>query len=352
VLGLLQLVVWLRLYGLAFAGVISGQSYVGHTEPFPVDLMFSARHGLFTWTPLYLVAVLGWVVWARRDAWTAALFATTFGLAVMVNGAMQDWWGSESFGQRRMLGLTPLFALGLGEALACLRRRPLLLPAAALAALAAWNLQLAYIFNSEMLAPRTQAVTLDRLAATQVELLYRNVARHERSMPQRLFLLLYDNLKGVWLDEGPRSLKGLVDLGGEEPEELDGIVGHNWYRADTEGDVGLRRSRGKKSWLRLPVRTPADFDALLRARSEIPDRPVRVAVEVNGVAVGGFELGPEWSDVPFVVPGGALRAGFNEMSLEYSTTPRELAPTQGGRDAAIAVDSLKLTRRETRDGPK
>ena len=51
VLGLLQLAVWLRLYGLAFADVISGQSYVGHTQPFPVDLMFSARHGLFTWTP-------------------------------------------------------------------------------------------------------------------------------------------------------------------------------------------------------------------------------------------------------------------------------------------------------------
>ena len=81
-----------------------------------------------------------------------AVLATTFGLAVLVNGAMQDWWGSESFGQRRMLGLTPLFAIGLGEALAFLRRRPLLLPAAALAALVAWNLQFAYIFNSEMLA--------------------------------------------------------------------------------------------------------------------------------------------------------------------------------------------------------
>ena len=83
VLGLLQLAVWLQLYGLAFADVISGQSYVGETASHPVDLMLSARHGLFTWTPLYLAAVLGWILWARRDAWTAALFATAFGLAVL-----------------------------------------------------------------------------------------------------------------------------------------------------------------------------------------------------------------------------------------------------------------------------
>jgi hypothetical protein len=295
--------------------------------------------------------VLGWVLWARRDAWTAALFATAFGLAVFVNGAMQDWWGSESFGQRRMLGLTPLFALGLGEAIAFLRRRPLLLPAAALALLIGWNLQFAYIFNSEMLGTRTQAVSLDRLAATQVEVLYRTVARHERSLPPRLFLLLYDNLKGVWLDEGPRSLEGVVDLGAEEPEALGAVVGHNWYRPDTEGDVGLRRSRGKKSWLRLPIRTPADFDAVLRARSEMPGQVVRVTVEVNGAVVATPDVGPEWTDVRFVMPAAVLRSGFNEMSLAYSTTPREQDPAHQGRDAAIAVDALRLARRETRDGP-
>jgi hypothetical protein len=351
VLGLLQLAVWLRLYGFAFAGVISGQSYVGQTEPFPIDLMLSARHGLFTWTPLYVAAVLGWVIQARRDAWTAALFATAFGLAVMVNGSMQDWWGSESFGQRRMLGLTPLFAIGLGEAIAFLRRRPLVLPALTVALLIGWNLQLAYIFNSEMLAPRTQAVSLDRLAATQVEVLYRTVARHERSLPTRVFVLLYDNLKGVWLDEGPRSLGGLVDLGPAEPDDLGAVVGHNWSRPDTDGEVGLRRSRGKKSWLRLPVRTPADFDATLRGRSEMPGRTVRVTVEVNGVVVGTPDLGPEWSDARFVVPASALRVGFNEVSFAYSITPRDVDPSQAGRDAAIAVDSLKLERRESRDGP-
>ncbi|MET0551811.1 MAG: hypothetical protein ABW221_02165 [Vicinamibacteria bacterium] len=350
-LGLLQLAVWLHLYGFAFADVISGQSYVGETASYPLDLMLSARHGLFTWTPLYAASVLGWILWARRDAWTAALFATAFGLAVYVNGSMQDWWGSESFGQRRMLGLTPLFALGCAEALAFFRRRPLLLPALCLAGLAFWNLQLAYIFNSEMLATRTQAISLDRLAGAQVDVLYRSVARQEHRMPRWLFLLLYDNLKGVWLDEGARSLGGVVDLGGEEPEALSAVVGHNWMRPDEEGGVGFRRSRGRRSWLRLPIRTPTLFDATLRGRSEIPGRPVDVAVEVNGTVVATVTLPAGWTEVPFVVPEGALRPGFNEVALVYGATPRDVIPGYEGRDAAIALDWLRLVRRHRPDGP-
>jgi hypothetical protein len=351
VLGALQLAVWLHLYGLGFAHVISGQSYVGETGAYPVDLLLSARHGLFTWTPLYLASVFGWILRARRDAWTAALFATAFGLAVYVNGSMQDWWGSESFGQRRMLGLTPLFALGCAETLAFLRRRPLVLPALCLAGLAFWNLQLAYIFNSEMLASRTQAISLDRLAAAQVDVLYRAVARNEHRMPRRLFLLLYDNLKGVWLDEGARSLGGTVDLGGAEPEELSAVVGHNWMRADEEDGVGFRRSRGRRSWLRLPIRTPTLFDATLRGRSEIPGRAADVAVEVNGTVVATVTLPPEWTEVSFAVPEDALRPGFNEVALVYAATPREAVPGYEGPDAAIALDWLRLARRHRPDGP-
>lgn len=350
-LGLLQLAVWLTMYGPGFAQVISGQSYVGETASFPVDLMLSARHGLFTWTPLYVVSVLGWIRWGRRDAWTAALFATAFGLAVWVNGSMQDWWGSESFGQRRMLGLTPLFALGCAEALAFLKRRPLVLPAIVLGGLVLWNLQFAYIFNSEMLGTRTQAVSLDRLAAAQVDVLYRSVARNEQRMPRRLFLLLYDNLKGVWLDEGPRSLGGTVDLGPGEPDDLGAVVGHNWTRPDEEAGVGFRRSRGKRSWLRLPIRTPTLFDATLRGRSEIPGRPAEVGVEVNGTVVATVTLANEWTEVPFTVPEDALRPGFNEVALVYSATARDAVPGYEGRDAAIALDWLRLHRRHRPDGP-
>src|SRR5207244_11413737 len=60
----------------------------------------------------------------------AVLLAAGFAGSVLVNASMQDWWGAEAFGQRRLLGLTPLFALGLGEVLAALSARGRALAAA------------------------------------------------------------------------------------------------------------------------------------------------------------------------------------------------------------------------------
>jgi hypothetical protein len=122
-------------------------------------------------------------------------------------------------------------------------------------------------------------------------------------------------------------------------------------RADEEDGVGFRRSRGRRSWLRLPIRTPTLFDATLRGRSEIPGRAADVAVEVNGRVVATVTLPPEWTEVSFAVPEDALRPGFNEVALVYAATPRESVPGYEGPDAAIALDWLRLTRRHRPDGP-
>jgi hypothetical protein len=204
---------------------------------------------------------------------------------VLVNARIQDWWGSHAVGQRRLLCLTPLFAIGLGRALASLAARPLLAAGALLAPLALWNVQFEYVFNSEMVAGKGQSVSLDLLAPAQVEAAYWKLLRWEGALPGPLFVLAYDNLKGVWLDEGPRSLRGVIDLG-SEPPELPQVVGHNWYRPEQDGDTTYRRSKGRRSWLRVPVRTPGGFAAVLRARSEMNDEPVTVAVQWNGQAVG------------------------------------------------------------------
>lgn len=350
-LGLVQLAVWLRFYGLAFAQVISGQSYVGHTEPQMLDLLFSARHGLFTWTPLYLGAVAGWLIWVRREARLAILYAVGFFLSVFVNSSMQDWWGSESFGQRRMLGLTPLFAWGLAEALRFLFRRPAWLAGGVLAALIGWNLQLSYIYNSNLVARKTEAVSLDRLAAAQVEVLYQKLLGWEGRLPQRLWFLLYDNLKGVWLDEGPRSLEGLVDLG-SEPADFPQLLGGGWYgAAETEGETTLRRSKGRLSTLRIPIRTLGSFEAAIRVRPEVGDVPVQLRLEVNGAGVGEADLTPGWNLCRFKVPEAALKPGLNTFTLAYSTTPKRSIPGYHGKNAAVSVDWLRLERRDVRQGP-
>jgi hypothetical protein len=344
--GLAQLLIWRVMYGAGFMGVVFAQNLVGGGGLHVLDVLFAARHGLFTWTPLYLACVLGWALLARRD-WRLALACLgAFALAVLVNAGIQDWWGSHAFGQRRLLALTPLFALGLAQALAVAAAHPLVLAGAALAALALWNLQFEYIYNSELVAGKAQAVSLDRLASTQVESAYWRLLRWERVLPRPVFVLAYDNLKGVWMDEGPRSLEGLLDVG-SEPDDLPQVIGHNWYRAETSGETTFRRSKGRRSWLRLPIRTPDEFELALRARSEMGE-PVTAAIQWNGHALGQVALGEEWSEHRLRLPAEAVRSGFNDLALLWSTSPRA-DPGHRGKDSAAAVDWVALHRRA--EGP-
>ncbi|HET8647948.1 MAG TPA: hypothetical protein VFO85_20805, partial [Vicinamibacteria bacterium] len=341
--GLVQLGVWLALYGGRFLDVVLAQNLVGGGELHVLDVLFAARHGLFTWTPVYLLCALGWVALARREGRLALLVAAGFALAVLVNALIQDWWGSHAFGQRRLLALTPLFALGLGAALAALVARPLLAVAALLVPAVLWNWQFESIFNSELLAGKGQAVALDQLAPAQVESAYWRLLRWERVLPRRAFLLAYDNLKGVWLDEGPRTLRGEIDLG-QEPPDLPQVVGHNWYRPEQDGELTFRRSKGRRSWLRVPVRTPGGFSGRLRARSAM-EEPVTVSIQWNGQVVGEVVLGSDWGEHAFTVPPAAVRAGFNDVALLWSTSPRAADPEHHGKDAAAWVDWVRLDRR-------
>ena len=339
---LLQALIWARLWGGGgFVGVLArqGPGFTPHLAW--LEVLLSPRHGLFPWTPLYLAAGIGWLLWPRRDPRLAAYFVLAFALAVAVNASMGDWWGSESFGQRRLLGLTPLFALGLGELLAFCRRHPLLPAAAALALLVWWNQGLAYIYNSELVAPRREALNMEQLAPAQVDVLYRGLL--ETRLPAPLWALAYDNLKGVWLDEGARSLGGLIDLG-SEPAALPIVVGHNWYPPQAEGETTFRRSKGRRSWLRIPIRTVGDFEATLRLRAEQPELPVIVKVEINGVEVGETAAPPAWGEYSFLIPGSALHPGLNDLALVYSASPRQDLPGYQGKDAAVAVDWLRLRR--------
>ena len=341
VLGLVQLAVWLRLYGGDFLSTVLAVNLVGGIRPQVTGVLFAARHGLFYWTPLYVACVLGWAILARRDRRLALLIAAGFAASVLVNASMQDWWGAEAFGQRRLLGLTPLFALGLGEVLAALSGRVRALAAAALAVLALWTLSFEGIYNSEIVAARDQAITYDRLAAAQVDSLRRRLVTLHGRLPPALWVFAYDRLGGTWADQADRSLGGRIDLG-TEPAELPFLVGRGWYDPESEGDITFRRSRGPGSWVRVPIRRTADYEAVVRLRPELPDVPLRVTFEVNREPVGSADVVAGWSEYRFAVPARVLRRGLNDLGLVYSTTPRQARPEVAGRNAAVAVDWIAL----------
>jgi hypothetical protein len=341
---LVQSLVWARLWSVDFVHVITTQGPGFSLQPEWLGVLVSPRHGLFTWTPLYLVAVLGWLLWLRRDARLALGWMAVFAAAVALNASMGDWWGSESFGQRRLLGLTALFALGLAEAIAFARRRPLL-PVAALALAAiVWNQQLAAVYNAELAGPRGGAVHLDRLLAAQGAMFDRQLARWERRLPRGLWVVLYDHLRGVWLDEGARSLGGRLDLGGDEPPDLAGVLAHNWAPPAAEGEVGFRRVKERSARLRVPIRRLSDLQVAMRVRSEAAETPQRIALVVNGHATGEQPVGPDWAELRFAVPGAWLRRGFNDVELAFTASQAAPRPGRRARDVAAALDWIAFER--------
>ena len=107
-----QLFVWVRLYGSPLL-VPQGEGFMRWTAPALGPVLFSDNHGLFSWTPILLVAVAGLFVLARRDRRLGGALLLIFALSWYANAAAADWWAGEAFGARRFVSLFPIFTLGL-----------------------------------------------------------------------------------------------------------------------------------------------------------------------------------------------------------------------------------------------
>ena len=90
---------------------------------------------------------------------------------------------------------------------------------------------------------------------------------------------------------------------------------------------------------------------MVRAQADRPERlvghlaaPIELKLEVNGEIVGQQPLAAEWTEHAFDVPARLVRAGFNDVALVYSTTPREVIPGFHGRNAAARIDWLRFFR--------
>jgi hypothetical protein len=90
-----QLLVWNTLYGKPWI-VPQGDTFMVWSAPRWSEVLFSTRNGLFAWSPLYAVAILGLVVSLRRSPRLSALLLCGFVGQVIANGAVWDWWAGPS----------------------------------------------------------------------------------------------------------------------------------------------------------------------------------------------------------------------------------------------------------------
>ena len=113
-----QLLVWKEVTGRWFSPV------AGNSEPYPrhaLETLFSTRHGLFVWHPVYLLGVLG--LFAPGPKRLRGMAAGVLAGATLFYGMRQTWWGFHSFGNRYFVGLGFFFAVGLANGAAWVRAK-------------------------------------------------------------------------------------------------------------------------------------------------------------------------------------------------------------------------------------
>lgn len=143
-----QMLAWQILYG-ALLTAPQGTGFFQLTRPEILNVWFSTKRGLFTWTPLILLAVIGFIPLYRKNRILGASAIAIFIAETYVNSIVNDWWGGEAFGARRFISLMPFFALGLAALVDAVQARiSKTVIVAALGVLMVWNLL--FIFQYDL----------------------------------------------------------------------------------------------------------------------------------------------------------------------------------------------------------
>ncbi len=146
-----QMVIWQQTHGRPLV-IPQGPGYLNLWNPHPLQVWFSHHHGLFTWTPVWLFALLGLGLMAREARGRVVAMLAVFLLESYINSCTRDWWAGDAYGSRRFLSLFPVFVLGLSAFVSEIgqrhSRRVLAIAGAAIAA----NLGLMFLYVTGRIA--------------------------------------------------------------------------------------------------------------------------------------------------------------------------------------------------------
>jgi hypothetical protein len=148
------------IYGSPFKTGYPGIWTWNWTSPVFLRVLFSADHGLLSWTPVLFFAIVGLFFLAKRNSLVGAGAILTFLVYYYFIASYPDWDGISSFGNRFFISLTPVFILGLTALLSafsqCLGKasRPMGLSAAAISLLVLWNIGFIFQWGTHMVPAR------------------------------------------------------------------------------------------------------------------------------------------------------------------------------------------------------
>lgn len=145
--------------------IYGGFFSLGYTEhwywnsPAFFKVCVSADHGLFSWTPILILAIAGLICLRKHDRAFAVYSLVVFVVYLYAMGCYEDWDGISSFGSRFFVSLTPIFVIGLAAFFDWFtrvwhQRRARVLATGATAVLVLWNLGLVFQWGMHLIPPR------------------------------------------------------------------------------------------------------------------------------------------------------------------------------------------------------
>lgn len=169
------------IYGGPFETGYTSVSHWNWRSPSFLALLFSANHGLFSWTPILLFAVLGLFLFARKfPAIGVSVLCVLFAFYYFM-ASYPDWPGISSYGNRFFISLTVFFVLGLAtlfESIAGLfRNRPWASACLSFAMcfFIVWNLGLTFQWGAHLI-PARGPVSWRQVAYNQFNVVPRELA--------------------------------------------------------------------------------------------------------------------------------------------------------------------------------
>jgi hypothetical protein len=139
------------IYGSPFKTGYPGVQTWNWGSPVFWKVLFSADHGMWSWTPILLLATIGLFFVVKRNPLLGLGSLLTFLAFYYFIASYPDWDGISSYGNRFFVSLTPIFVLGLAALLSTFSEwlqnpsRALAASGAAIALLVLWNV--AFIFQ-------------------------------------------------------------------------------------------------------------------------------------------------------------------------------------------------------------
>lgn len=346
-----QMAAWKIIYG-SFLTIPQGTSFLRWNSPFMSELLFSSRHGLYSWSPVVYISTIGWPALFKRDRFLGVCGLTVFLLMTYVNSVVSDWWAGWGFGMRRYDGLVILFALGLAAFLNTFRRWSW--KSAGIAALCvfvsftAYNLWLMDKYLDRKLHPGGP-VAFNRLLGLSDTGLYKYTG-YPFSFPANFLFSLkygvsparYDTVAGAYIDDpyfygdtiwltenrnSPPTATAQIGAGSVQ------ALGDGWSEPlDYLGTRG--RSIAGDARVYAPVRTVADFALELRCANP-QSLPADLTLLLNGRQLATFKPQAGWQSFKFKLAKDDLKPGINILDFRLSSSK-----------AGVIVEYLKFERLE------